>query len=196
MSQNHNHNGNHHAFRGKRLFLSIELPEYVRESISSLREEGLKGFNWVAPERYHLTLKFIGDIPGQLQKEVEEALDPIEVHSFLLPIEGLGSFPPTGKTHAVWTGLASGHPRLFQLHKRIEEALFSIGIEPEKRIYHPHITVARVNHAAEETVRQYIKRHQDFGAAPFKVDRYHLLRSEVLDGKRKYALERSWELLL
>ena len=117
------------------------------------------------------------------------------MHSFLLPIEGLGSFPPVGHPHAVWAGVASAHPRLFQLHKRIEDALFNIGIEPEKRIYHPHITIARVNHAADETVRQFLKKHPDFGAAPFKVEQFHLMRSEVIEGKRTYTIERTWDLL-
>jgi len=192
---NNHSNGSDHEFRGKRLFLSIDLPEYVRNSLATLCEENLKGFHYVPRERFHLTLKFIGDIPGQFQEEIESAIDPIEVHQFLLPIDGLGSFPPQGRSHAVWAGVSSAHPRLFQLHKRIEDALFSIGIEPEKRIYHPHITIARVNHAAEETVKQFLKRHPDFGAAPFKVEEFHLMRSEEIDGKRVYTKERTWTLL-
>jgi 2'-5' RNA ligase len=190
-----NHNGSDPGFRGKRLFLAIELPEYVKDRLATLCEEDLKGFHYVPRERFHLTLKFIGDIPGQLQEDVEAAIDPIEVHSFLLPIEGLGSFPPNGRSHAVWAGVSSAHPRLFQLHKRIEDALFNIGIEPEKRIYHPHITIARVNHAAEETIKQFLKRHPDFGAAPFKVDEFHLLQSQLIDGRRVYTRERTWPLL-
>ena len=188
-------NGRHPIFRGKRLFLAIELPDYVKDSLAILTEENLKGFHYVPWERFHLTLKFIGDIPGQFQEEIESAIDRIEVHQFLLPIEGLGSFPPNGHPHAVWAGVSSGHPRLFQLHKRIEDALFNIGIEPEKRIYHPHITIARVNHAAEETVKQFIKRHPSFGAAPFWVNEFHLLRSEQIDGVRVYNRERTWQLL-
>lgn len=184
-----------HMFRGKRLFLSIDLPDYVKESLVNLREDALRGFHWVPWERLHLTLKFIGDVPGQFQDKIEEAIDPIEVKPFLLPIEGLGCFPPKGKPHAIWAGLDSAHPHLFQLHKRIEDALFSIGIEPEKRIYHPHITLARVNHAAEETVHQFLKRHQGFGAAPFKVTHFQLLRSEVIDGHRAYTSERDWPLV-
>lgn len=183
-----------HGFRGKRLFLSIDLPEYVKDSLSQLCTEEQKGFHFVPRERFHLTLKFIGDIPGQFQPQIERAIDPIQVHPFLLPIEGLGVFPPIGHPHAVWAGVASAHPRLFQLHKRIEDALFNIGIEPEKRIYHPHITIARVNHAADETIRQYLKRHPDFGAAPFHVDCFHLMRSEVIDGRRCYSVERTWKL--
>lgn len=188
-------NGDDHAFRGKRLFLSIDLPDYVRDRLETFAEEKLKGFHYVPRNRFHLTLKFIGDLPGQLQEKVEAAIDPIEVHEFLLPIEGLGSFPPNGHPHAVWAGVSSAHPRLFQLHKRITDALFRIGIEPEKRIYHPHITIARVNHAADETVKQFLKRHPDFGAAPFKVEAFHLMRSELIEGKRTYSKERTWALL-
>ncbi len=191
----HNPNGTEPSFRGKRLFLSIDIPDYVKDSLDTLTEEKCKGFHYVPRERYHLTLKFIGDIPGQFQNEIEAAIDPIEVHQFLLPIDGLGSFPPKGKPHAVWAGVSSAHPRLFQLHKRIDDALFNIGIEPEKRIYHPHITIARVNHAADETVKQFLKRHPDFGAAPFKVEEFHLMRSEVIEGHRAYNREKTWSLL-
>ena len=186
---------NRHNFRGKRLFLAISLPPYVKESLASLQEENLRGFNWVPPERFHLTLKYIGDFPGQLQPDLETAIDPIAVKAFLLPVEGTGSFPSIGKAHAVWAGLGSGHPHLFQLQKKIEDTLFNIGIEPEKRVYNPHITLARVNQAADESVRQFLKRHQHFGAAPFKVDSFHLIRSEVREKRRVYVTERSWDLL-
>jgi 2'-5' RNA ligase len=182
------------AFRGKRLFIAILLPDYVRQSLNQLREDGLKGFHWVPEERYHLTLKFIGDVPGQFQEAIESAIDPIEVRSFLLPVDAIGSFPSTGRPHAVWAGVGNAHPHLYQLHKRIEDALFSIGIEPEKRLYHPHITVARVNQAADETVRQYIKRHAAFGAAPFRVEAFHLFRSEAIQGRRVYTREKTWTL--
>lgn len=181
-------------FRGKRLFLAIELPEYAKQSIAARIEPNLRGFHWVDPQRYHLTLKFIGDFPGQYQSRIEDALDPIAVRSFLLPIEGLGFFPPRGRPHAVWAGVANGHPHLFQLQKKIEDALFNIGLEPEKRIYQPHVTIARVNHAAPETVRQFLKRHRDFATAPIRVDAFHLLRSEQIKGTRVYTRERSWPL--
>lgn len=181
------------AFRGKRLFIAIELPDYVRTSLCSLR--GLaKGFHWVDPERYHLTLKFIGDIPGQFQKEIEQALDRFDVGHFILPIKGVGRFPERGKAHAVWAGVGTGHPRLFQLQKRIDDALFNIGIEPERRRYCPHITLARVNQASDETVRQYVKRTEMFEAAPFHVERFHLFRSETAAGRRVHVREKTWEL--
>jgi len=182
------------GFRGKRLFLAIDLPTYTRSALTALRER-LKAFHWVPPERFHLTLKFIGDVPGQFQADIESSISKIDVREFLLPIETIGRFPHAGKSHAVWAGVSSAHPRLFQLHKKIEDRLYNdLGIEPEKRIYHPHITLARVNHASEESVRQYLKRHGDFQSAPIRVNQFHLFRSELIEGKRVYTIERSWDL--
>lgn len=181
------------AFRGKRLFVAIDLPDYVRDSLRSLREE-LKGFHWVAPERLHLTLKFIGDVPGQFQDDIERALDTFEVGRFFLPVQGIGRFPDHGTAHAVWAGVGNGHPRLFQLQKRIDDALFNIGIEPEKRRYQPHLTLARVNRASQETVRQYLKRHDAFEAPPFRVKQFHLYRSEIEEGHWRHVAEHTWDL--
>lgn len=180
-------------FRGKRLFFAIDPPPYVAASLTSLHEK-LKGFHWCAPERFHLTLKFLGSVPGQLQSQIEDAVESIHVENFLLPVRGVGKFPAKGQPHAVWAGIGSAHPRLFQLHKRIEDALFRIGIEPSRRIYSPHITLARVNHASGESVHQFLKRHQDFEAPPFHVENFHLYRSESIDSRTVYTVERSWPL--
>jgi len=182
------------GFRGKRLFLAIDLPDYLKDRLSQMKEV-CKGFHWVRPELMHITLKFIGDIPGQFQPKIEEAIDPIEVHPFMIPVEGLGVFPHMGKPHAIWAGVRNGHPHLYQLQKKIDDALFSIGIEPERRIYIPHITLARVSNASPETVKQYLKRHHDFATAPMKVEEFHLIRSELKDERRHYTTEKTWPLL-
>ena len=181
-------------FRGSRLFVAIELPDYIKEALSKLSETRRKGFHWVSRERLHLTLRFIGELPGQFQPEIESALADLAVTPFFLPVQGVGKFPPKGAPHAVWAGLGSGHPHLFQLKKKIEDALFRIGIEPEKRLYHPHITLARVSHAAPETVRQFLKEFTAFEAPPFRVERYALFRSESIDDRRVHSLQQTWEL--
>jgi 2'-5' RNA ligase len=179
--------------RGKRLFIAIDPPDYTRQRLAGLRAE-LRGFHWVDPDRLHLTLKFIGDTSGQEQEAISAALAGIKVGAFMLPVQGVGAFPAGARTHAVWVGLEHGHPRLFQLHKRIEDALFAIGIEPEKRAYQPHLTIARVGPAAPETIRQYLKRHQDFATAPFRVTAFHLYRSEATADGRRHVVEQSWPL--
>lgn len=181
--------------RGKRLFIGVLLPDYLKTSLESLQEKRRKGFHWVHPSRFHLTLRFIGDVPGQLQEGIEEALDGVKVEPFYLPVEGVGCFPLAQRAHAVWVGLGNGHPCLFQLKKQIEDRLFALGLEPEKRIYRPHITLARVNHAAPETVRQFLKENRDFAAPPFRVETFHLFHSQVLpEIGRVHEIEGTWTL--
>lgn len=184
------------GFRGRRLFLAIEIPDYVKERLALLRDDRRKGFHWLPPERLHLTLKFIGEMPGQMQERIEKAVTEAAegVEPFFLPVEGVGRFPPRGQPHAVWAGLGTGHPRLFQLVKHIEDALFNIGIEPERHVYQPHITLARTSHASPEGVRQFLKEHAAFGTAPFKVEHFVLFESTVREGLRHYIPQRVWPL--
>ncbi len=178
--------------RGTRLFVAVPLPEYTKTALAHLRHDRWTGFHWVDEDNYHLTLRFIGDVPGQFQEDIEAALGTVSVEPFLLPVEGVGRFPGKGRPHAVWAGLGSAHPRLFSLKKQIEDALFRIGLEPEKRAYQPHLTIARVNHAAEETVRQFLKEHAGFGAAPFRVENFCLYSSELRPEGRLHIEQRTW----
>ena len=45
----------------KRLFVGLDLPESVRQSISAL-DPHLHGVRWMKPEQIHLTLSFLGSV--------------------------------------------------------------------------------------------------------------------------------------
>ena len=61
-----------------RLFVAIDLPEDVRESLgrlqSDLRRHDLPGLRWTRPEGVHLTLKFLGETPASSLAAIEGAL--------------------------------------------------------------------------------------------------------------------------
>ena len=46
-----------------RLFVALELPAPVKRELARLAA-GLPGARWVAPEQFHLTLRFIGEVNG------------------------------------------------------------------------------------------------------------------------------------
>ncbi|MFP4283791.1 MAG: RNA 2',3'-cyclic phosphodiesterase [Opitutales bacterium] len=179
--------------RGPCYFIGLEAPEHVRTALTGLREEQ-RGFHWVRAENYHLTLKYLGPLAATQFETVSVMLETIAVERFILPVEGVGCFPGKGQPHTLWAGTGNAHPRLFQLHKRIEDGLLPVGFEPEKRILTPHFTLARTASASRESVRQFLKRHRDFAAAPFAVTAFHLFRSELIDGKRRYPIETTWPL--
>ena len=56
-----------------RLFVGIPLPEDVRARLGELKG-GLLGARWVEPENLHLSLRFIGEVPGGDENDIDEAL--------------------------------------------------------------------------------------------------------------------------
>jgi len=50
--------------------------------------------------------------------------------------------PQKARRKFIWIGVGKAHPHLFQIHKRVQEAALAVGIEPELRPWHPHITIA------------------------------------------------------
>ena len=55
-----------------RLFVGIPLPEDVRARLGELKG-GLHGARWVKPENLHLSLRFIGEVPGGDEADIDEA---------------------------------------------------------------------------------------------------------------------------
>src|SRR3972149_2139019 len=61
-----------------RLFVAIDLPEDVRESLgrlqNDLRRHDLPSLRWTRPEGVHITLKFLGETPASSLPAIEAAL--------------------------------------------------------------------------------------------------------------------------
>jgi len=141
----------------KRLFIALELPESLRRILAEL-DPGIKGLRWLPQEQLHATLSFLDRVnPGQ-EERLREALSQVRVPSFFLPIQGIGSFGGARPT-IVWAGLGKGHPHLFALHKHIQDAVLRVGLEPDLRPFHPHITLGRVNGLSGATLLPFLRRN-------------------------------------
>ncbi len=180
--------------RSKRLFVGITLPTYIVSEIDKLTEP-LPGFRWMANEQRHVTLKFIGDAGVGDEEAIRRVLGVVRVEPFFLAVDGVGCFPGRGRPGILWAGLGKGHPRLFQLHKKVEDGLYGIGFIPENRTFHPHITLARCKEAAPGSVFQFVKDHRDFTTAPFKVEGFNLYSSQLHSTGSTYTVEEHWSLV-
>lgn len=177
----------------QRLFVALALPDWLKARVAELQAEWA-GFQWVPAEQLHLTLKYIGDVPSFFADEITEALTDICNGDFLLTLSGLKTFSTRKGPVVLWLDVPRPHPHCLQLQKRVEDLCFQHGIEPERRIFQPHVTVARVGQANPETVRQFIKHHPDPGYPPVRVKAFHLYRSDPVDGGRVYRIIRSYPL--
>ncbi|HEX8851402.1 MAG TPA: RNA 2',3'-cyclic phosphodiesterase [Gemmatimonadaceae bacterium] len=150
-----------------RLFLAINLPDDARAALDRearpLREAA-PGLKWVAPERVHLTVRFLGEQPLERLAAIRGAVDEATARhgEVQLALGGLGAFPNFRRARVVWLGVAPD-PRLELLHHDVEDACVRLGFEPEGRPFRPHVTLARVPQGArEEELRGLHRRVRSF----------------------------------
>ena len=108
-----------------RLFVGLALPKDIRDRLRML-SGGLAGARWVKPENLHLSLRFIGEVPGGEERDIFEALRGIEAPAFDLMLSGLGSFERRGRVHAVWAGVEKSDG-LSHLQSKVAAALVRTG---------------------------------------------------------------------
>jgi len=162
----------------KRLFVSIDPPESVRKILAEL-DPHVRGVRWTVVDQIHLTLGFFPEVSKDVVLALREKLEAIEFRAFFLPVEGIGTFPPKGMVKIIWIGVGKGHPHLFQLHQRVQDAALAVGLEADLRPWHPHITLARCHNAHGGVLRKFLKLNSDFDAGMFRVEAFHLYCSEL-----------------
>lgn len=172
----------------KRLFVSLELPHSTAQRLVEL-DPHLRGIRWLEPEQMHLTLSFLGNVPTDIEEALKKNLEAIEWKAFFLPLVGFGAFPSKGRPNVIWIGVGTGHPHLFQLHKRVQEAALHAGLEPDLRAFHPHVTVARCRDVSSEAIRPFLKAHADFDAGMIHVESFCLNSSELTPAGSVYTRE-------
>ncbi|MGC6400638.1 RNA 2',3'-cyclic phosphodiesterase [Sphingomonas sp. FW199] len=126
-----------------RLFVAIRPPRAMREQLMLLMH-GIHAARWQSDDQLHLTLRYIGEVPGDVAEDVALALGRVTGSPVTMALDGVGRFERRGRTDAVWAGVTP-HAPLAALHRKIDQALIRIGLSPEGRAYLPHITLARLN---------------------------------------------------
>jgi 2'-5' RNA ligase len=173
-----------------RLFVAIELPAELRrlleersDTLSSMIHSSI--IRWVRPEGIHLTLKFLGDVPGGKLEAVKEAVRTVgpRFSPFEYSVGGLGCFPNTRRPRVIWIGVRERSGRLEVLQAEIEQAYSALGFEKERRPFHPHLTLGRVRrgvrHADHQAVADAITRVEHFSLGDYRVEEICLYRSEL-----------------
>ena len=173
-----------------RLFTALEIPFEVGQSLALLRG-GLPGARWVAPENYHLTLRFIGDIDDTLATEIADLLDKVERPAFDLQIDGLDSFGGN-KPRAVVAAVPAV-TQLVELQADHERIMQRIGLQPERK-YKPHVTLARLRDTSSRQVAEFLSTRQPFRSSSFPVSRFVLYSSRSSVGGGPYVIEAEYPL--
>lgn len=135
-----------------RVFAALELPrenqQRLGDVLAGLRAAAPPGaVRWVRPESIHLTLKFYGDVGGEVLAPLEAALAQAaaRAHPLRLSLAGLGVFPHARRPQVIWAGVGGDLAPLTALQRDVEARSAALGFAPEGRAYQPHLTLGRVN---------------------------------------------------
>jgi 2'-5' RNA ligase len=103
------------------------------------------GVRWVRPEGYHVTLRFLGNVPvaevPALAKSVEQALAGSA--GFSVAFGATRAFPSPRQPRVVVIELEPEAP-LVALAERVEAGVVAAGRPPERRRFRAHLTLGRV----------------------------------------------------
>jgi 2'-5' RNA ligase len=127
---------------------------YHRSLSETLTREQLRACRWVAPEKIHLTLLFLGDVRGEHVATLQKIIQGIaaECAAFELHAGRLGFFPNRGAPRVLWLGLKDSEP-LRELHSSLTRGLLkqrgvlcpdsdAKSFDTDK--FAPHLTLARI----------------------------------------------------
>ncbi len=176
-----------------RLFVAIELPERLRTAVvdlgSRLRST-LPKARWVKGANLHLTLVFLGEIDEPKLPRLASGLQSALAGRapFQMQLQGSGCFPERGRARVAWLGFETC-PEVVSLQGAIARALrASVGYEPERRPYRPHLTVARCSPPwPTVAARRWSQALEGELDEPFRVDSIALVRSRLSSAGAIYS---------
>ncbi len=173
-------------------FVAIELPRTVKTFLTKISADLKRcraDVKWVRPEGMHLTLKFLGNVRGDLIPAIENELRSILVGqaAMNMQVTGLGAFPGLNKPRVIWAGLKDVSGRIAPLAAEIDKALEPLGFEREKRPFSPHLTLGRVrSNSGIRDLVEAVRNQMDVAGPKFVADRVIFFESILKPSGAEY----------
>ena len=128
-----------------RLFIAVELPEDIIEALaetSALLRSCVHG-RFVAPDSFHVTLAFLGEVAGHRVDSACAALDRAcaGYDSFPVALGDLGSFGKRAKA-TLWQGFYD-EGDLPAIAQSVRAELREAGFAFDEKTFLPHVTLMR-----------------------------------------------------
>jgi 2'-5' RNA ligase len=175
-----------------RLFVGIRPPEPIRDLLIDAMDE-TPDFRWQDEGQLHLTLRFVGEVERPAADDLADALAGIRSPRLELRITGVGRFEQRN-SGAIWAAVEPKAP-VSALASKVERVCQSIGLEPERRAFHPHITLARWKGRRTREVQAFLERTRGLSSNPFAIDQFILFESRLSRHGAHYEEVASYRLL-
>jgi 2'-5' RNA ligase len=181
-----------------RLFLAIPMPEAVRNEITGVQQEmrqlvSRDAVRWTKPEQFHLTLRFLGDVPVERVAALQEAVNAVCRGSPALRLraQGTGFFPNARSPRVIWAGVNDGEGHLVDLQKKIEAVVRLFTKESGTERFAGHVTVGRVKFLKRPEIEKLAEHAQvvkDHLFGEWTANEVELIRSDLLPAGARHTL--------
>jgi RNA 2',3'-cyclic 3'-phosphodiesterase len=171
-------------------FVAVKIPLGIGKKIFDRLKnvnflKFLQGKN-VNFENYHFTLRFFGELKEREVEEIVGKLKGISFKSFICKLNKLGVFD-SKFNGVIWVGTSSE-----KLDGLAEEVFREVG--REKRHFRAHSTVLRFKKILEKEKLFEKLGEVNFDDLDFLVDKFYLMKSELLPSGSKYHVVESFVL--
>ena len=150
-----------------RLFLAIAIPEDVRAELRRLQNElqpwlPPRVVRWTKPEQFHLTLKFLDNVPAaevaalrETARAVCSATSPLQLRA-----EGVGFFPNHCAPRIFWVDIKNPDGRLLEFQRQLEDAVERFAQKEEPKKFTAHVTLARFEKLRRDEAEKFASQAQ------------------------------------
>ena len=179
-------------FAAVKIIPDEELDKLLKHLQTALAKDKIK---WVEPWNLHITLKFFGETPEEKVHEIAKALENMaHPPAFSLQCSETGIFGSTYKPRVIWLGI-NENKQLAMLGNEISHAIQSLGYEPDRQNFLPHLTLGRINFLNDKKYfQQIISANRSFASVPQKVSAFHLYESKLKQNGPEYNIIKSYHL--
>ena len=175
-----------------RVFFALWPAATVRRALEALARDCAARTGGRAPEaaNLHLTLAFIGEVPTSRIDSLRSVGHDAAaiVPPFVLTLDRVGAFH---KQDIAWVGTSQSNGSIQALVDDLFARLTAVGVELERRPFHPHVTLAR-----RARTRALDSTRDGLSAQPivWNVSRLTLATSTHAQGALRYVAADTWPL--
>jgi len=185
-----------------RTFIALDVDDAVRRRLAAMRDAirlaarrsgpGGRGdqINWVLPENFHITLKFLGDVTDAQLADVCRTVQAVaaKTEPFDFTVRGVRAVPPAGRElRMFWADVSESNGSMTKLFASLEQALSPPGFPRENRPFASHITLARVKHTRNADALRAAASQAAESASVVRAEHVTVYTSELTPGGSIYT---------
>ena len=138
----------------KRLFIAIRIipDQNMLDQYNSLKESlNAHNIRWVEPDKFHITLKFLGDTSDEVISDVNKVIIDtfVSKRSFNIELIKTGIFGSRYDPRVIWFGIDNCQP-LTDIATELIDNLHNAGFNKDRQNFVPHLTVGRINKISDK----------------------------------------------